>query len=298
MGERRKSSLLYAVTWLFFASFGGCSEQILVDDLGEFTTQSTDAASTSDPQTDTETQGSTDSDSDTLVPGVCGDDPESPIVPRPADVIVVVDNSAKMEAEVAMTQEGIVEFYSALAAAQTRPQVTLISARHPPNDPKEKNGICVPEPLGSGSCPDDSRPPVFEHLPLSVGSKDALSVLHAAYADWKERLRVGADLHLLVISDDDSDMTSEQFSAAMSSLSPPVDFFFHAIAPATDREADCALDPPGPCCEDSANIGAVYKELVEATDGIFGDLCRQDFASDFSSIADKIVQVSCRSSAR
>lgn len=303
MGERRKPSLLHAVTWLSFALFCACSEQILVDDVGDFTTQDPDTASTTDTQTgpllDTETTVSTDSDSDTGVPGVCGDDPESPIVPRPVDVVVVVDNSPKMEAEIAMTQDGIVGFYSALEAAQTRPQLTLISAPQPPSEPKEKNGLCIPPPLGSGECPKDSRPPGYVHLPLPVGSKDALSILHQAYADWKDRLRFAADLHFLVISDDDSDTTADQFISALSSLDPPLEhFFFHAIAPATDKNADCALDPPGPCCEVSAHIGAVYKELAQATDGIFGDLCRQDFASDFSSIADKIVQVSCRSSAR
>ncbi len=289
MSRLLKSRLKKTVTWLLFSLCSSCSENVIVDDVGN----------TTDPPVETVVDVETETETGSASMSPCGDDPQAPTEPRLADVIVVVDNSPKMETEISMTQKALGELWSTLEAAGTKPHLTVISAANPGADPKDKNGVCIPEPLGSGTCPEDSRPPGYVHLPVQVGSKDALLVLHGNYDSWKERIRRGGDLHILVISDDDSEMTAQEFIEAMSSSTPSVEkFFFHSIAAATDKIADCALEPPGPCCEVSSHLAAVYKELVQMTGGVFGDLCRQDFASEFSAIAKNIAQTSCRSSLR
>src|SRR5262245_47248791 len=86
-----------------------------------------------------------------------------------ADLIVVVDTSGSMTEEVNELQGSINDFVSVMqASADVR--VILIAA-----DSSASLGVCVPAPLGSGSCPSDEALPGYRHVTHPVGSRDALS---------------------------------------------------------------------------------------------------------------------------
>ncbi len=67
------------------------------------------------------------------------------------------------------------------------------------------NGICVPPPLGSGNCPDDSNPTAhYLHVPVGVSSNDALDKFVSTYPQWSSMLRPGALKYFVVVTDDNA----------------------------------------------------------------------------------------------
>src|SRR5205814_3309103 len=91
------------------------------------------------------------------------------LVERPADIIWVIDNSGSMSSEIAAVRANMNAFAAALQGAGVDARVVLISS-----DSTGYLGICVDAPLGSGNCPDDSKPPQFLHVNQVVGSNDEL----------------------------------------------------------------------------------------------------------------------------
>jgi hypothetical protein len=64
------------------------------------------------------------------------------------------------------------------------------------------------------------------------------------------------------------------------------DYFFHAIAVTEGpiQNPNCWLLPPI-----AAAVGAVYIDLVDATGGVIGNMCDQDFQPVFDAISEKVV---------
>ncbi|MCU0661305.1 MAG: hypothetical protein MUC50_03150 [Myxococcota bacterium] len=278
--------------------FAGCIDQLVVDDVGKTGTDSRTDSRSEDEDTSVDTDTSPDSGTETSTEHdtalVCGEGPLIGMESHPADLVVVVDNSAKMEEEVAMIQTLLGDLWDRLVALGSKPQMTLITAPFPSADKKQKNGICVPAPLGSGDCPKDTRLPDFLHVAQAVGSKDALSWIGSTYAQWATRRREGGLVHFLVVSDDDADMTKEEFVTFLSALSPPLtEFVFHAITATSAAAAACAETPPGACCGVAAAQGTVYQELAETTGGFVTDLCEQDFGPGLEQTAQRIGERSC-----
>jgi len=218
----------------------------------------------------------------------------------PADIIVVVDNSGSMTLEAADVQASMNDFVTAITTSGIDAHVVLISS--PSND---DNGICIPAPLGSGSCPADENLPVYRHVSTGVGSNNGLSKILDTYSQWKDSLRANASKTVLVVTDDDSSMNSATFSASLVALDATfAGFKFSAIAspkePPTAACVLCAATGCGSCsevcCDKSALCipipaaeGDVYKDLVSQTGGMFGDICSQNFQPLFQDIATAVV---------
>jgi hypothetical protein len=212
----------------------------------------------------------------------------------PADIIIAVDTSGSMDEESAQVQANLNNFAQIIAASGIDVHVILIADA----------SVCIPAPLGTGSCPGDESLPGYQHVPQGVSSNDALSLILSTYPQWKGSLRAGATKTLAVVSDDDSDLDAASFTAQLLALDPPTfeGFQFDAIV-AFDDPAVCSAcffncaACQSKCCNTnlfctpiSAAEGTVYKQLVDQTGGVIGDLCAQDFDPVFQDMATAVVQ--------
>lgn len=225
----------------------------------------------------------------------------------PADIIIAVDNSGSMSEEAVFVQSSMVDFVNAIVGSGIDAHVVLISA-----DASGSNGICVPAPVGSGSCPNDENLPSYRHVVQTVGSTNALQLILDTYPSWQASLRPQATKTIAVVSDDDSAMNAATFTSQLLALDPSFQGFkFNAIvAPYDLNPLSCfSCSPPNcgacdPCCGAEgpfcvalpADEGAVYKDLVSQTMGVMGNLCLQNFQPVFLDMATAVVsgsQVAC-----
>jgi hypothetical protein len=209
----------------------------------------------------------------------------------PADIIIAVDTSGSMDAEAQWTQQSMNAMVTTIINSGIDAHVIMISNAE----------ICVPAPLGSGSCPADENLPNYRHVDQSVGSSDALEKILTTYDQYKDSLRPGALKTIVVVSDDDSNLSASAFKSQLLALDPSFkDFKFDAIVSFEDPfscASSCfanSCQNCGDCCPGcmplSAAEGTVYKDLVSMTGGVQGDLCAQDFAPVFQDMATSVVQ--------
>jgi len=225
----------------------------------------------------------------------------------PADIIVIVDNSGSMTEEAEFVQNSMNSFASVIAGSGIDYHVILISA-----DSNSDEGICVPSPLGNGSCPGDENLPTYRHVNQSVASTNAFELILSTYPQWSSSLRPNASRTITVITDDNSSMSAADFQSQLIALDPSfAGFVFHSIfAPYDVNPLVCLACGGGctgcdPCCGLNSGIfctplpaeeGTVYRTLVQSTGGVEGDLCTQDFLPAFQAMATAVVaasQVSC-----
>lgn len=227
----------------------------------------------------------------------------------PADIIVAVDNSGSMEEEALEVQASMNDFAAIITGSNIDAHIVMISA-----DSSHDAGICVPAPLGSGSCPDDDNLPIYRHLPQVVQSTDSLELILSTYDHWKDSLRPGASRTIAVISDDNSALDAASFTQQLLALDASFQGFkFDAIVAPYEVGPFVCLNCPAPCdscdpccganadpfpaCIDlPAEEGTVYKLLVSQTGGVLGDLCVQNFQPVFQDMATAVVgsaQIAC-----
>jgi hypothetical protein len=244
-----------------------------------------DAGSTdTDTDVDADADSDSDGDSDTGSEECASVNETAENVLLPVDIIIAVDNSNSMEWEANWVQDNLNDFSWQISSSGVDHHIVLISDV----SPGDEAGICVAPPLGAGSCPDDSNPPLYKHVPVSIGSNDALEKIAQSYDQWSDMLRPGSFRHVVVISDDDSDWGAWEFINSMASYPNPIgDFTFHAICSSLGWEdLTCIFQPLSPCCVIFAPArGQVYEDLVGITGGVLGDLCLQDFQPVFDEMA-------------
>jgi hypothetical protein len=192
----------------------------------------------------------------------------------PADIIFVVDNSGSMSEEAEFVQDQMNGFSAQIEQSGVDAHVVLISSY-----PDHGNGICIDPPLGSGGCPDeDENLDDFRHVDVIVGSHDALLRLISTQPDWQPSIRPDSVKHIVVVSDDESNLSVGMFDQAFTALDPSyAGYVFHAIV--------CQWD-----CPESADIGQVYIDLAAQTGGVLGDLCGQEFQSVFDELAAAVIE--------
>ena len=206
---------------------------------------------------------------------------------QPADIIVVVDNSGSMQLEAGFVQQNLNAFSSQIFLANIDAHVVLISSTS-----DSDTGICLPTPLGSGACPDDTKLPGYFHIPDSVGSNDPLQKIIQHFPDWAPHMRPTASKHIIVVTDDDSDLSANDFDNQFLALDPShAGYKLHAIASPEDPILACLAQTS--CCPLiplSAALSAEYLALTMLTGGIFGNLCEQDFGPVFDQVSMAVVQ--------
>ncbi len=228
----------------------------------------------------------------------------------PADIIIAVDNSGSMDEEAEEVQASMNDFASIIIGSGIDAHIVMISA-----DWTHDSGICVPAPLGSGSCPDDDNLPIYRHVVQEVASTNSLQLILSTYDLWKDALRPGASKTVAVVSDDNSDLPAAAFTPQLIALDPSfAGYKFDGIVapyeianpllcitctlPCTQCDPCCGPsdDPFPPCVDLPADKGEVYLELIGQTGGVFGDLCLQDFVPVFEDMATAVIgtaQIAC-----
>ncbi len=255
-----------------------------VDDDGDTESDDDDGNSTNDTFVLDVANNDTSPDSDS---GDCAEVSEQANVgPQPADILFVIDNSGSMDAEAAFVQQQMNSFSTQITAAAIDVHVILISALPGQSDA----GVCISPPLGGGGCPaDDNNPPTFQHVVSGVGSTNALERIIQHFPDYQASLRATAALHVVVVSDDDSDLGADAFMQQFNALIPnPTDLKFHGIVAEEGPVAACFAQTS--CCLTSAEEGSVYKQLINQTGGVYGNLCDQEFQPIFQAVATVVIQ--------
>lgn len=211
---------------------------------------------------------------------------ESSQAVRPADIILAIDQSGSMDLETAWVTNQLGSFANQITASGVDVHVVVIAGL-----PGSENGFCIPPPLGSGGCPDDNNLPTLLHIDQHVGSNDAWNQILAAYPHYQPVLRPGAAKHVVVITDDEAAMTAMDFNNAFRALDPQLEnYTFHAIYSSKDDPGSfsCFITPE-PCCGVAADEGKRYRELVNFTGGVSGDLCQQNFQPVWTAVSAQIV---------
>jgi hypothetical protein len=243
---------------------------------------------------------------------------EVEIVRQPVDIIVALDNSGSMDDEARAVEQNInVNFATILGQSQVDYRVILIS-EHRERDSQD-TAVCILNPLSAlSACPSEAPGPNerFFQYSTEVDSTDSFEVLLETYdgsreddfglapAGWSEWLRPEASKIFLEITDDDSNTSATEFTAALTALAPDQfgadpsqpRFVWHSIVGLA--ELPVVTDPYVPadpvetreCTGDVANAGATYQELSRLTGGLRFPICQFDgYDAVFRRIATDVV---------
>ena len=207
---------------------------------------------------------------------------------QPADIILAIDQSGSMDEETNWVTSQLNGFANQITMSGIDVHVVVIAGK-----PGSENGFCIPAPLGTGNCPADDNPPIFQHVDQHVDSHDALQQILAHYPTYSAMMRPGAAKHVIVITDDDAEgITAQGFDTAFKALAPPMfdNYVFHGIVADDDDPGsfDCIINPQ-PCCGVAAAEGTVYKQLINMTQGVFGDLCQQTFQPVWDQVSTQVI---------
>ncbi len=202
------------------------------------------------------------------------------LVPVPADIIVVVDNSGSMGFEAGEIQLNLNDFSNQIIGSGIDVHVILVSSY-----PGDGNGICIAPPLGGGVCPGtDNNPPTFTHVDQFVASHNAWERVLATHAQWSAAIRPDAVKHIVTVTDDTSNMPMLDFDNAFLALDPSYAGYVH-------HSVVCHSN-----CPSAAGIGTNYINLSMLTQGVAADLCDQNFQAVFDVLTTEVIggsQLSC-----
>ena len=167
-----------------------------------------------------------------------------------ADAIFVIDTSGSTGEEVAVFQNSLIEaFVVPLVNADVDLHLVILGS----------DTICLPPPIGNGSCPGDENLPGYRHVTTVVGSNDALTKILSTYDQWKDSLRSEATKTFVVLSDSEATMSADDFNNSLLSLDPTLqDYKFNGI-----------VDDDGTC----GDPGTEYLDLITLTNGRLVDIC-------------------------
>lgn len=210
-----------------------------------------------------------------------------------ADIIFAIDTSGSMGDESSFVNANMNAFSQQIIDSGIDVRVVMLAENQvsfPVPLPVEPPGICIAAPLGSGNCPDDTNLDQYFHVPDSeVSSTDGLNVILSTYPDWAFMMRDGATKTIVVITDDNhsqapynnaNDMPgdADQFIADFTALDPVMfdNWKMSGIYSFTN-------------CPDAAQPGDLWKEVIEKTGGLKGDLCQQQFQPIFDDLAAEII---------
>ncbi len=207
----------------------------------------------------------------------------------PVDVIWTIDTSCSMIQETQAVRDNMNDFSKQIANAGVDVRIVLLAEQYgkPPIPFAPDQGICIGAPLGSGSCPQDTKLPRFAHIYQEVGSTNSLSLILSAFPNYKSALRPESLKIFTVVTDDNSALPAQDFSKQVEQLDPS----YIKAGLWKMYGIFCFSD-----CPSAARPGDVYKQIVTQTQGVAGDLCKQNFKPVFDQLAQGVVassQLSC-----
>ncbi len=204
----------------------------------------------------------------------------------PVDIIFAVDQSTSMDNEITKVKQNINAFAQAIGTSGLDYQVIMLAAK------SGSRSICVAEPLAGPGCSDNGSK--FHAVDRYVGSHSAMGVIVDSYdKSWKQWARPAALKAFVVITDDESDMTTEAFDAAL--LAMPGGTFGTQGARNYVYNSVCGWKegtavPGGTKCPGTADAGRRHQGASLLSGGIVESVCKADYGAVLTSIAKKVTE--------
>jgi hypothetical protein len=245
----------------------------------------------------------------------------------PVDIIWMIDNSVSMQPAIDQVTQGLNAFAQLIDGKNLDYKVIMLSLRSKTN-PVTVNGgtryaVCIPPPLsGDASCGNGPRffqssidirstQPLEQFLGTLAQSNGYMQGQERGGEPWQSELRANATRTIVVISDDNSRLSADQFEHfaggknPFNSLTLPpgilepfwngmfAGYVFSGIygwGSDTDPSVKCTY--PGGTQPPSA--GATYTQLVKQTGGVRAQLCAgaPAWGPFFDAVAQAIAQAS------
>jgi hypothetical protein len=215
-------------------------------------------------------------------------------VPQKAkvDVIFVIDNSGSMTEELNQVRANVNSFAAKIDSFGLESHVVFIVKKGTAG-----NTVCVPAPLGGPACADNA--PRFFHVDQSVDSNDSLELILSTYeTKWKQHLRVESTKIFVEVTDDESDLSSQEFDQQLLAKQPAGMFgtaqrrkyVFHSIISKPSGTAA----PTSALCPTAAGTSLQYQNLSVLTGGLMAEVCLTDYSPVLDNLAKNIVDsLSC-----
>lgn len=203
-----------------------------------------------------------------------------------SDIVLVLSTAGKSRAFVSSQLNA----WASKILSATDAHVALVSDEDPTHTSFQ--GYCVPAPLGSGNCPDDTKLPSYLHYPFTVAYGDGPASfidvqtkpnIIAAYGE--KIIRYEAAKHVVFLETKESTMPAATFLAKLAGLGARwAGTRVHIIAPFDHTSAACqaALGANG-------STGTEFRAMAATTGGVEADYCTQDFAAVFDEISKRIL---------
>jgi Collagen triple helix repeat (20 copies) len=206
----------------------------------------------------------------------------------PTEVIAAVDTSGSMSEEDNRFEGAINGFTRDLEARGIDFKFLLLAERK-----TNGVGVCVPPPLGGAACGDNL--PRFRQIDAPIESRDMLTTILATYDSanpairWRDDLRPGSTKSLILVTDDDSTLSSISFDASLLAKEPP-GAFGTASARGYVVHSICGASPSNHSvtCPTAANPGLQYQQLSLLTGGRVESVCEPDWVPGLERIAQDI----------
>jgi hypothetical protein len=226
------------------------------------------------------------------------------------DIIFVIDNSGSMSEEMTQIRQNVNRFAEKVGSIGLDYRVLFIVKKAQPGVINNL-ALCVPAPLAGPGCADNA--PKFFHIDQNVQSNDSLSLILATYDatvpeypdkfdnfdngvvvnPWKDKVRVESTKVFVEVTDDESQMTAEQFDAQLLAKQPAGVFgtaqnrkyIFHSII---SKPAGAPV-PSTKLCATAAGTSLQYQKLSQMTGGLMDEVCKTDYSSVLDNIAKGIV---------
>jgi hypothetical protein len=203
----------------------------------------------------------------------------------PIDMIWVVDSSRSMQDEQAAIQQTINQFVAEIEARRFDVHLVMITNRN-----------IVPAPLGS----DATR---YLFVQRDVGSHEPLQALLDTLPKYKGFLRRNAAPHFVVVTDDDSSLSAQDFERSMLAQLGRK-FVVHAVASPDVDGMPCGKPSDAASCTTAATrrggcgaaaIGVQYYALAQQLGGEQISICVDDFAQVFGPLLEAVgrTQIPC-----
>jgi hypothetical protein len=203
------------------------------------------------------------------------------------DLIIAVDTSGSMNEETRELQNNLNDLASFVTDSGVDAQVLMVGYAA---------SICPRAPLTDGACP-PGETESYKPIDVVVASNDALDVLLRNYDSggrYSTYLREGGIRHVLIVTDDNSYLRSDEFLARAVDLASPgliEDTFYHAIVSTGPDPIGTNLPCRGP--NGVAVVeGTEYRELVLESGGVEASICDANWGDILDEIADSIVESS------
>ena len=207
----------------------------------------------------------------------------------PLDILWVIDNSGSMDQEAALVQSGMNDFVGAIAAAGIVDYHVIVMV--------QSGWVTVPPPLGTD-------PAHFLFVDQDVQSHDAFARTLERFPAYSSFLRPTSALHLVFVTDDESDMPATTFQPMMEALLGRT-FTAHVIvSPPGSTHTMCVFGiclPPEPGCDgpygQGSDNGQQYWDLATRTGGLHNDICSADWTLLFSNLTSAVavpMPIPCR----